>query len=121
SSTVVTGRGDRVGGRVDRGFERPAGGEGADMELVKDDVRQAAAPPGRVRPAKRRVIHEPRKAMNAVWLPARARVGQWISAVKAVAVVGAGPGRGLSLPPAARDPQPRPAPPVDVQLHPAVP
>ena len=100
-------RGDAELGQITealrRGRERALGSEGADVQLVDEQVRQRrgheAATPSRAQPAG---VEHPRWPAQALGLPARSRVGQ-LRAIDHVHVVAAGGGGDDRLPHAEAD------------------
>src|SRR5438045_3450334 len=82
-----------------RARERPGGAEGADVQLVEDEVAQRPAAPGLVMPIEAAVVDGARGPVHPRRLPRRAGVGEAV-AVQHVAVVGAVYGFGLGAIPA---------------------
>ena len=72
----------------DDGLERALGREGADVQLVEHEVSDAGRQPLPVGPLERFGVEQPRRAAQALGLPAAGRIGQR-SAVEHEHVVGA--------------------------------
>ena len=81
---------DEVVELADHGVEGAAAGEGADVQLVDDEVREGHARPTVVAPAERAGVEDAGRAADAVRLPPRARVGERTGSVEHEPVVGAG-------------------------------
>ena len=90
---------DQVVEMLHRARERPGGAEGADVQLVEDEVAQRPAAPGLVMPIEAAVVDGARGPVHPRRLPRRAGVGEAV-AVQHVAVVGAVYGFGLGAIPA---------------------
>ena len=85
---------DEVVEPLDGRVEGAARCERADVHLVEDAAGQLPAGPGPVGPGERRVVVDPARAVHAVRLPGRARVGQRLVGVaEQERVVGARAGR----------------------------
>ena len=86
----------------DGSVEGAFGGEGAYVQFVDHRRRQWTGLPTGICPREGVVIHHPRRAVDAVRLPRRARIREWAVAVHDKGVVGAHTGRVYRhLPPAA--------------------
>ena len=70
-------------------LEGAGGREGADVDLIEDQVGEVAAPELLVRPHETARVHDDRRAVDALGLPARGRIGPVPRAVEPVAIPGA--------------------------------
>ncbi len=84
----------------DGGVEGALVGERADVQLVDDSARQRNSPPQLVRPREGAEIDDAARAVHAVRLPRRPRIGQRRPVVDREGVVRAGVHRLVQLPPA---------------------